>query len=91
MCAPHGNPAVIARGVIAAVDVFTLNGGSAAGAIICFAGEGELIFLSAADAPRVPRSIAATRQRGQGVTPVRLYLATARLYWWNKRKTVLSS
>lgn len=63
-----GNTAVIARGVIAAVDVFTLNGESAAGAIICFAGEGELIFLSAADAPRAPRSIAARQREGYTCT-----------------------
>ena len=59
-----GSADVIRRGVIAAVDVFTLNGASAAGAVICFAGDGEMIFLSADQAPRVPRSLASRQIEG---------------------------
>ncbi len=50
-----GNLAVLDLGVIAAVDVFTLDGTSATGATICFAGSGNVIFLDAGTAPRVAR------------------------------------
>ena len=59
-----GNAAVIQRGVIAAVDVFTLHGTSAAGGVICFVGEGEMIFLSADEAPRIPRMVASWQTDG---------------------------
>ncbi len=50
-----GDTTTLGMGVIGAVDVF--NGGSSfvAGVNICLQGSGRMIFLSAADAPRIPR------------------------------------
>lgn len=50
-----GDPTTVSMGVIGAVDVF--NGGSSfvAGVNICLHGGGRMIFLDAADAPRIPR------------------------------------
>ncbi|MCC6617131.1 MAG: hypothetical protein IT320_26900 [Anaerolineae bacterium] len=59
-----GNAGVLDLGVIAAVDVFALNGASAAGGRVCFAGTGDVIFLDAQTSPRAARYLAATHQNG---------------------------
>jgi hypothetical protein len=50
-----GDATTLGMGIIGAVDVF--NGGSSfvAGVNICLRGGGRMIFLDAADAPRIPR------------------------------------
>lgn len=49
-----GIEAVINLGVIHAVDVYSPAGTDITGASICLKGAGRMIFLNAADAPRVP-------------------------------------
>jgi hypothetical protein len=48
-----GNPGLLARGVVGAVDVFSQED-TAAGGEVCLRGSGEMIFLSAAQSPRLP-------------------------------------
>ena len=52
-----GVQSVLDRGVIHAVDIFSPSNASAAGVLICLQGEGDLIFLDAAGAPRVAQSL----------------------------------
>ena len=52
-----GVPSVLDRGVIHAVDVFSPSNASAAGVFVCLQGEGDLIFLDAAGAPRTPQPL----------------------------------
>ena len=59
-----GNQAVIDLGVIAAIDVFALGNTSAAGATVCFEGQGRVIFLDALTAPRVTRWLQVTIMEG---------------------------
>jgi hypothetical protein len=55
-----GVDAVVNRDVIAAVDIFTFGGGSAAGGEVCLRGAGHMIFLGAGASPRTPTPLAAT-------------------------------
>lgn len=57
-----GNEDVLNRGVIHAVDIFSLHGNTAQGSLICLYGTGSLIFLDSANAPRVPQWMAVTIQ-----------------------------
>ena len=59
-----GVQSVLDRGVIHAVDVFSPSNASAAGVLICLEGEGDLIFLDAAGAPRVPQPLPVQLQDG---------------------------
>ncbi|MCA9906802.1 MAG: hypothetical protein KC547_23265, partial [Anaerolineae bacterium] len=59
-----GNQGVLDLGVIAAVDVFALQGENAAGASVCFAGTGDVIWLDAQTSPRAARYLRATHQNG---------------------------
>lgn len=49
-----GITSLIELGIVHAVDVYSPAGTSVTGATICLKGEGDLFFLNAADAPRVP-------------------------------------
>lgn len=55
-----GNQYVIDRGVVHAVDVYSLYGRSAAGAQVCLQGTAAMLFLNAANAPRVPEWLPVT-------------------------------
>jgi len=48
-----GSDALLRRGVIGAVDVFSFEG-TALGGEVCLRGSGEMMFLSASHSPRVP-------------------------------------
>jgi hypothetical protein len=65
-----GVQAVLERGVIAAVDVYTQDGTSGGGEV-CLAGTGSLIFLPAAAVPRTPSWLPSTQRAGVtcGVLP----------------------
>ena len=50
-----GDQGVINKGVIQAVDVYSITGaGNPAGAQVCLEGSGSLIFMDSANAPRIP-------------------------------------
>lgn len=55
-----GNQEVIDHGVVHAVDVYSLYGRSAAGAQVCLQGTAAMLFLDAANAPRVPEWLPVT-------------------------------
>jgi hypothetical protein len=57
-----GIPDVLARGVQAAVDVFSPNGGSAAGTQVCLRGAGIVLFMDAATSPRQVSQLASTSE-----------------------------
>jgi hypothetical protein len=59
-----GVPSVLDRGVIHAVDIFSPSNASAAGVFVCLQGEGDLIFLDAAGAPRTPQSLSVQPRDG---------------------------
>lgn len=59
-----GDPAVIALGILHAVDIFHLGEGSVSGTEICLLGSGQVIFLSAAQAPRFPQLLPAVQKEG---------------------------
>ncbi len=59
-----GVQSVLDEGVIHAVDVFSPSGASAAGTQICLQGAGSIVFLDAANAPRVPQTLPTTTQGG---------------------------
>jgi hypothetical protein len=50
-----GDPTTLGMGVIGAVDVFNGSSSFVAGVNICLRGSGRMIFLDAADAPRIAR------------------------------------
>lgn len=57
-----GNKGVLDLGVIHAVDVYTTNRTDPAGREVCLRGRGDMIFLNATRAPRVPEFIASTQE-----------------------------
>jgi hypothetical protein len=61
-----GNQAVISKGVIQAVDVFSPNGATrfSAGAKVCLQGNGNLFYLDATQSPRTPQLLGTTRESG---------------------------
>lgn len=52
-----GNQEIIDQGIIHAVDVYSPNGGGTNNVTICLRGTGQLVYLNAADSPRVPQYI----------------------------------
>ncbi len=65
-----GVQSVLDRGVIQAVDIFSPSGVSVAGATICLQGTGNLVFLDATQAPRVPQNLPVSIQNGYSCTTI---------------------
>ncbi len=64
-----GVPAVLSRGVLVAVDIFALNGGSSVtrfnnSIFVCLQGSGPFIFLDANQSPRAPQQLTSVNQNG---------------------------
>lgn len=57
-----GSAEVLARQVLAAVDVFSPNGNAASGVQVCLRGNGHLLFLDAATSPRALSALPTTRE-----------------------------
>jgi predicted outer membrane repeat protein len=66
-----GNAEVLARGVIAAIDVFSPDGSPIAGTRICLRGTGILLFLDGRTSPRALEVLEAVQDAGMtcGVLP----------------------
>lgn len=66
-----GVQSVLDRGVVQAVDIFSPSGASAAGSTVCLLGtSGSLVFLDAAQAPRVPQDLPSFDNNGYRCTMV---------------------
>ena len=64
-----GVQSVLARGVLVAVDIFALNGGSSVtrfnnSVFVCLQGSGPFIFLDANQSPRAPQQLTSVNQNG---------------------------
>jgi hypothetical protein len=64
-----GVPSVLSRGVLVAVDIFALNGGSSVtrfnnSIYVCLQGSGAFIFLDANQSPRSPQQLTSVSENG---------------------------